>query len=205
MSDDPTAIETWIGVISLLPDGEKLALAWVRRRDEWLADAATAERGAEIDKLARMYIDAVAKRDGRAPTRLNLRAAVHADALSRVLDTDIPIDIGFDTRAQELSDAAASAIDLTFGAEALVSAEQAQRSQLHERMHGAVETQIEQNDPPETAATLARLRDEGMDRDGAIHMIAAVLMRRMHDVLVTGVPFDVDAYVVALGELTARV
>ncbi len=115
--DAHPADEIWIGVLHVL-DSDDWALAWVRRADEWLADAALAPRGDEIARLAAMYEAAVAKR-GHAPSRLNVRAAAHADALRARLD-GVVIDVGFDTRAQELSDAAASAIDVIFGAEAQV-------------------------------------------------------------------------------------
>ena len=45
---ESTSDETWIGVIEAL-EGDGSALAWVRRRDEWLADAALVARGDESD------------------------------------------------------------------------------------------------------------------------------------------------------------
>lgn len=237
----------WIGVVHLLPDGDRFALAWVRRRDEWLADAGIAQRGDELDELARMYQQAVDKR-GHAPGKLNVRAAVHADALRDRLGADAIVEVGFDQRAQELSDAAASAVDVIFGADAAVRAAEApahlvataydperapdpgpwlamskderQRHvrmahlglgdpmrghelQLHAGMHEAVETQLAEHDPPQAAEALARLQGEGLTRHHAVHAIARVFMRRMHDVLTTGQAFDADAYVAELRGLTS--
>jgi len=201
---DDASVETWIGVVSLLPDGDEFALAWVRRSDEWLADACKAPRGNEVTELTRMYVDAVAKR-GHPPNKLNVRARAHADALTAALDASVAIEAGFDTRAEELSDAAASAVDIAFGAHDQVTAEDEENHrrhvQAHSGMHDAIETQLAQNDPPETAAAVARLQSQGLDRDQAIHMIAALFMRTMHAALTTGQQFDMDAYVVALGEL----
>jgi hypothetical protein len=107
--------EAWIGVVSLLPDGERFAVAWVRRSDEWLADTGVAERGNEIDTLVRMYRDAVTKR-GHEPDVLNVRASVHAAAVRQALGPGVPIKAGFDRKAQALSDAAATAVDIAFDA-----------------------------------------------------------------------------------------
>ncbi len=112
------AKETWIGVVSLLPDGDTFAVAWVRRSDEWLADAGAAPRGSEIDALARFYLDAVEKR-GHAPDLLNVRAAVHATALREAIGPGVPIKVGFDKRAEALSDAAAAAVDVAFSAQGM--------------------------------------------------------------------------------------
>lgn len=114
--------ETWIGVVSALADGERFAVAWVRRRDEWLADLAVAPRGAEIAELARIYREAVDKR-GRGPDRLNVDLATSADGLRAALGTVPPIRVGFDTRARALSDAAASAVEIAFDAEGLLAPE----------------------------------------------------------------------------------
>lgn len=202
MNDDTaTTDEIWIGVISPLSGDELVALAWVRRRDEWLADAGTARREDGVAELGRMYLAAVASR-GHGPDRLTIRDAADAAALTAIIGPDVTIDVAFDTRAGELADAATDAIEVTFGAQQLAR-EDAQRSRLYARMHAAVEAQIERDDPPKTAETLARLQAAGADRDAAIHLIAAVFMRAMHDVLVTGAPFDAEGYAAALDELQA--
>ncbi|MCA9674579.1 MAG: hypothetical protein H6709_17435 [Kofleriaceae bacterium] len=247
---DDTPVETWIGVVHLLAEGDRFALAWVRRRDEWLADAGIAPRGDEITELARMYTMAVA-RHGRAPGKLSVRAATHADQLRARLGAEVVVEVGFDTRAQELSDAAASAVDVIFGAEEQVRAEEEAAAeapaqlvvtrydperapdaaawlamskeerqrhvrmahlaiegqlrghalQLHAGMHEAVETQLAEGDPPQTAATLARLQGAGLSRHHAVHAIARVFMRRMQAVLTTDQPFDDAAYVAELRDL----
>jgi hypothetical protein len=226
--------EIWIGVVHLLGDDDRFALAWVRRRDEWLADAGTALRPDAIGELARMYRNARDRR-GHPPDRLNLRAAAHADALRAELAGAIPIDVGFDSRAQELSDAAAQAIDLIFGAAGAgydpghppdpaawlalskderqarvraahlaLGAEMSDRElQLHAGMHEAVETQLAENQPPEAAAALARLQQDGLGRHQAVHAIAGVFMRAMQSVLTTGRPFDPAAYAAELRALSA--
>lgn len=238
--DDDTTTETWIGVVSLLPDGERFALAWVRRRDEWLADAATATRGNEVAQLARMYLEAVATR-GHPPNRLNVRAVVHVRALGDIIGTSIPIDGGFDSRAEALSDAAASAIDIAFDAmldasqpydidtgydpertpdpSAWLEMDEPERHrrirsahlgtvemrgkhlQLHAGMHDAVETQLALDDPPESAATVARLQSEGLSRHDAVHAIAGVLIQQMNDMLATSSLFDLEQYVAGLRAL----
>lgn len=108
-------LETWIGVVGLLPDGERFAVAWVRRSDEWLADTGVAERGSELDVLVQMYRDAVTTR-GKAPDVLNVRAAVHAAALRQTLGLSVPIKVGFDRKAEALGDAAVAAVDIAFDA-----------------------------------------------------------------------------------------
>ncbi len=145
-------VETWIGVVHLLAEGDRFALAWVRRRDEWLADAGLAQRGDEITELARMYTTAVARR-GHGPGKLTIRAAAHADALRALLGDEVVIEVGFDTRARELSDAAASAVDLIFAAEAIVREADGAPAQL-------VATEYDPERAPDAAAWLAMSKDE---------------------------------------------
>jgi hypothetical protein len=113
--------ETWIGVVSLLAD-ERFALARVRRKDEWLADAGIAARGEEVAELARLYLGAVEAR-GYPPATLNLRAAAHAAALREHIGPGVPIAVGFDAKAEALSDAAAAAAEIAHAAEAAISAD----------------------------------------------------------------------------------
>lgn len=230
--------ETWIGVVSLLPDGERFAVAWVRRSDEWLADTGVAERGNEIDTLVQMYRDAVTKR-GHGPDVLNVRASVHAAALRQALGPGVPIKTGFGRKAEALSDAAAAAVDTVFNAAMddqacaydLVRAPDpakwlamdegdrqlhvrlaharagedlpGRRGELHAGMHEAVENQIALGDPPETAATVARLQREGLGRHEAVHAVAGVFVAEMHDMLTSERVYEQERYVAALRALTA--
>ena len=233
--------ETWVGVVSPLADGERFAVAWVRRRDEWLAELAVAMRGAEIAELARIYRAAVDKR-GHGPDRLNLSAAEHAAALRQLLGPKPPIRVGFDARAEALSDAAASAVEIAFDAEGLLADPGSQydpelapephvwlampqaerrrlvrlahmrlgdddlpddRAQMHAAMHDAVETQLAHRDPPDAVAAIERLVGQGLSRHHALHLVAEVLIRRMHEVATGGGPFDDDGYAADLRALRA--
>ncbi len=205
-SDDP---EVWIGVVHLLPDGERFAVAWVRRSDEWLADTGIAKRGEQIPELARMYRDAVAKR-GHAPDSLNIRAALHADAFRDIVAADVDIVVGFDSLAQELSDVAASSVDVIFGAELELREREQQHAErvakqqaLIARMCSAVETQVAENDPPAAAAALSRLQQAGLTREAAVHALAGVLMRAMQNAVRSAGEFDDAAYAAALSQLEA--
>ena len=116
------------------------------------------------------------------------------------LGDDVTIESGFDQRAGELAEAAASAVEVAFEAEAMM-ARDANADRMRARMHGAVEKQIDADDPPQVRQTLERLVSEGMSRDAAVHAIAGVFMHLMHQVLVTGKPFDGTAYAIALGAI----
>ena len=59
----------------------------------------------------------------------------------------------------------------------------------------AVENQLKERRPPETAETLARLKAAGHTEDKAKEKIAAVLVEHMYEVLANQVPFDNEAYV----------
>lgn len=65
----------------------------------------------------------------------------------------------------------------------------------------AVETQIRDNDPPETGETLQRLMQEGQARDEAIRLIACVLMDEMFHILQQQRAFDRSRYVSGLSRL----
>jgi len=70
----------------------------------------------------------------------------------------------------------------------------------------AVEAQLSANDPPEVAATLARLLAAGHDRARAIAMIGMVMMIEMNEILRNERPFDRARYaghLAALPELPA--
>lgn len=59
----------------------------------------------------------------------------------------------------------------------------------------AVENQLRDNDPPETAVTLERLMAKGCSREDAKVKIAAVLVEHMYTTLHDQIPFDGAAYI----------
>jgi hypothetical protein len=65
----------------------------------------------------------------------------------------------------------------------------------------AVEGQLSANDPPEVAATLARLLAAGYDRDRAIAMIGTVMMIEMNEIMRNDRPFDRALYAGRLAAL----
>lgn len=65
----------------------------------------------------------------------------------------------------------------------------------------ALEVQISANDPPETAATLKRLRREGIEEDTAWRLLSAVLLQEMSVILRDGRKFDRAGYIEALRNL----
>lgn len=72
---------------------------------------------------------------------------------------------------------------------------------LHVAIHQVVENQLAENDPPQTAGTLAALRRAGYDRHDAIHMIGRVVSDEIFEILKEERPFDEAAYVAALEDL----
>lgn len=197
-----TKREVWVGAHSVT--GDRVALAWVRLRDEWLVDAGMADAHTATDELARMFREAVAKR-GHPPTELRVADTGTRDGLRAALGDEVAVEAGFDQRCQDLADAAASAIEVAFGAEAMLAndARASQAELMHARMHETVETQLAADDPPEVRRTLERLQRDGLDRGAAVHAIAGVFMHLMHQVLVTGKPFDPASYAAALDALSA--
>jgi len=71
------------------------------------------------------------------------------------------------------------------------------------RLLEAVENQVRANDPPEVAATLARLAAAGHDRDEAMAMIGAVLMFELNEVMQSEREFDSARYARRLADLPA--
>lgn len=65
----------------------------------------------------------------------------------------------------------------------------------------AVEEQVRTNEPPEVAATLARLQSAGHDRDEAISLIGAVLMFELNEVMRHDREFDPARYAARLAAL----
>jgi len=76
---------------------------------------------------------------------------------------------------------------------------------LHSVVHTIVENQIALGDETPVAATLARLRSEGLDRHDAVHAIASVLVNYLHEMLSGSDTKDHnEQYFEALTELTAE-
>jgi hypothetical protein len=65
----------------------------------------------------------------------------------------------------------------------------------------AVEEQVRTNEPPEVAATLARLQSAGHERDEAISLIGAVLMFELNEVMRHDREFDPARYAARLAAL----
>lgn len=196
-----TEREVWVGTYRIVDD--QVAVAWVRYSDEWLIDAELADTQRASTELARMARNAIARR-GHPPGELRVAEPATRDSLRAELGDDIPIEAGFDQRAKELADAAVHAIEVTFGAQAMLArdARAGQTELMHARMHEAVENQLVADDPPQARLALERLQREGLDRGAAVHAIAGVFMHLMHQVLVTGKPFESAAYAAALDDLS---
>ena len=64
-----------------------------------------------------------------------------------------------------------------------------------------VENQIRDNDPPETRQTLRRLIKEGFSREGAVELIAAVVVNEIYNVLKQKKNFNRKRFVAALKQL----
>ena len=77
--------------------------------------------------------------------------------------------------------------------------------QLDHRLKGAiievVDTQVETNDPPETALTLMRLVNVGHTPAEAKDLIGCVVISEVFDVIKSGEKFDLERYVAALNNL----
>jgi hypothetical protein len=196
-----TEPEVWVGACRAV--GDQVALAWVRLSDELLVDAELSSSDRDVAELARMARDAIAKR-GHPPAELRVADPDTRDALRTALGPDIPVEAGFDQRARDLSDAAVSAIEVAFGAEALLAqdARDSQAELMHTRMHQTIEVQLAADDPPQVRRALDHLQREGLDRTAAIHAIAGIFMHLMHQVLLTGGTFDSAAYATALDALS---
>lgn len=72
---------------------------------------------------------------------------------------------------------------------------------LHVTMHTIVESQLADNEPPETARALERLMAGGMSRHEAIHRIGNAILEQIWRIQREKRPFDRDAYVRALSRL----
>ena len=68
-------------------------------------------------------------------------------------------------------------------------------------IRSALEAQLASDDPPETAATLARLRREGVAEDTAWRLLSAAFLQELSLVVGDSRPFDRAGYVAALRRL----
>lgn len=76
--------------------------------------------------------------------------------------------------------------------------------ELHSVFHTVVENQVSLGDEIPVAATLDRLKSEGLDRHDAIHAIASVLATYLHEMLSgPDTQGETEQYFAALAELTA--
>jgi hypothetical protein len=64
-----------------------------------------------------------------------------------------------------------------------------------------VDTQIETNDPPQTAQTLVRLTAAGFSEAAAKELIGTVVVAEVFEILNKGEAFDLERYVAALSRL----
>lgn len=62
----------------------------------------------------------------------------------------------------------------------------------------ALEAQLASDDPPEVAATLARLRREGISEENAWRLLSAVILQEMSLIVGEARPFDRAGYAAAL-------
>ena len=74
----------------------------------------------------------------------------------------------------------------------------------HLLIHEMVEKQLAERDPPEVASTLHRLLAGGLDRHEAVHAIGAAVAGEAFRMLKERRALDREAYVQALGSLTAE-
>lgn len=65
----------------------------------------------------------------------------------------------------------------------------------------ALENQIRDNDPPETALTLARLMKGGESRENAMRLIGCALAVELFEIVKNNPPFDEQRYVRNLRQL----
>jgi hypothetical protein len=72
---------------------------------------------------------------------------------------------------------------------------------LNQAIIEVVDTQVETNDPPETALTLIRLVNAGHTPVEAKNLIGCVVMSEVFDVLKSGEKFNLARYVAALHNL----
>ncbi|MCB0633469.1 MAG: hypothetical protein R2824_08545 [Saprospiraceae bacterium] len=72
---------------------------------------------------------------------------------------------------------------------------------LRQQFMVAVENQLRDGDPPETALTLLRLKEEGYTEQQAKEMISACIAAEMFSVMESNEPFNEQRYVGWLARL----
>jgi hypothetical protein len=75
---------------------------------------------------------------------------------------------------------------------------------MHVQIHQIVETQIRQEKPPEVERIFQALKDKGVDRHEALHMIGSVFVEHMFDVLQGRQEFDQAKYLADLKKMLAE-
>jgi hypothetical protein len=73
--------------------------------------------------------------------------------------------------------------------------------EVERALRETVLNQVANNEPPETALTLARLQGEGIPEEEAVRWIAAALLQEMSVMIRENRPYDRDSYVAALDRL----
>jgi len=66
---------------------------------------------------------------------------------------------------------------------------------LREEIFGIIKNQIKDNNPPETKATIDRLRKQGFDDFQTRQMIGQCLAVELFDVMKSGKPYDNERYI----------
>ena len=74
----------------------------------------------------------------------------------------------------------------------------------HLLVHGMVEKQIIENDPPQAAHAIERLTKAGMSRHEAIHAVGKIITKEAADMMKEGRDMNMQAYIKALENLGAE-
>jgi hypothetical protein len=72
---------------------------------------------------------------------------------------------------------------------------------VREMLFEVLETQMKEDNPPETRKTYQRLLDQGFSRDETMRLMAAVVITEMNDMVKENRTFDEASYVEALKAL----
>lgn len=72
---------------------------------------------------------------------------------------------------------------------------------LREAILEVINTQIRENDPPETKKTLSRLRNQGFSEEESLRLIGYVVASKVFSVLQENRQYDKVKYIAALNDL----
>jgi hypothetical protein len=72
---------------------------------------------------------------------------------------------------------------------------------LRQAILEVINTQIRENEPPETKKTLARLRNQGFSEEESLRFIGYVVASEVFSVLQEKRQYDKDKYIAALNDL----